>query len=78
MPIPGYGRTTKGHKTQKLISDQLRYVFPIFYFVLLCLFVANLTDAVGVALPDDDDLAFECVCDGFERGFVGHEAAILF
>src|SRR6185369_14858070 len=40
--------------------------------------ILRLTDAIGVTFPDDDDLAFELVCDGFDRRFVSHERAILF
>ena len=38
----------------------------------------ELMDTVGAALPDDDDLAIECVCNGFDRRLITHEAAILF
>ena len=31
-----------------------------------------------MTFPDDDDLAFELLCDGFDRRFVSHERAILF
>ena len=37
-----------------------------------------LANAVGVALPDDDDLAIEFVSDLFNRRLVGDKRAILF
>ena len=40
--------------------------------------IYRLMNAVGAVFPDDEDLAFELVRDGFDLRFVGDEGAVLF
>ena len=39
---------------------------------------SSLTNAVGAALPNDDELAIELIREDFDLGFVGDQRAILF
>src|SRR5262249_8081953 len=44
---------------------------------LLCLFVA-LLNAVGAALPEDEDLAVQLIGNGLDRRLIGNQGAVLF